>query len=104
MPETQTEADGTYAQAHEAEIEEFKVETEKEEARRISAVMTPSPPLSPKPIESPIEKTKMEGKLTERSEAVQAYLDFVESTVVKTGELISKGFIKGKFFLLKFLN
>ena len=60
--------------------------------------------LSPKPIERPIEKTEMKEKPTERSEAVQAYLDFVESTVVKTGELIKKVFIKGKVFLLKFLN
>ena len=104
VSETEKEAHGTYVQVHEAEIEESKVETEKEEAPMVSPVMASSPLLSPKLIENPIEKTKIEEKPTERSKAVQAYLDFVESTVVKTGELIKKGFIKGKFFLLKFVS
>ena len=66
--------------------------------------MKPTLPLSPKPIENPIEETKAEEKLTERSEAVQAYLNFVESTLIKTGKMIKKGFIKGKVFLLKFVS
>ena len=104
VPETETEAHGTYAQVHEAEIEKSKVETEKEEATRVSPVITPSPLLFPKLIENQIEKSEMETKPTERSEAVKAYLDFVESTVVKTGLLIKKGFMKGKVFLLKFVS
>ena len=67
-------------------------------------MMTHVPPAPPKPAEKRIEETAVKERLAERSPAVQAYLDFVESTVVKTGELIKKGFIKGKFFLLKFVS
>jgi hypothetical protein len=37
----------------------------------------------------------------ERNEAVQAYLDFFESALVKIGELIKTGFVKGKDFLMQ---
>jgi hypothetical protein len=37
----------------------------------------------------------------ERNEAVQAYLDFFESALVKIGELIKTGFAKGKNFLMQ---
>jgi hypothetical protein len=51
-----------------------------------------SPP-APKPAE-PDQPEK-----GERDEAVQAYLDFFESALVKIGELIKTGFAKGKDFL-----
>lgn len=40
----------------------------------------------------------------ERDEAVQAYLDFFESTLEKIGELIKTGFAKGKDYLMKSLS
>ena len=36
-----------------------------------------------------------------RNEAVQAYLDFFESSLVKIGELIKTGFVKGKDFFIQ---
>mgnify|MGYP005652095277 CR=1 FL=1 len=50
----------------------------------------PTPPPEPDQLE--------EGK---RNEAVQAYLDFFESSLVKIGELIKTGFVKGKDFLIQ---
>ena len=50
----------------------------------------PNPPPEPDQLE--------EG---EKNEAVQAYLDFFESSLVKIGELIKMGFVKGKDFLIQ---
>ena len=50
----------------------------------------PTPPLEPDQLE--------EG---EKNEAVKAYLDFFESSLVKIGELIKTGFVKGKDFLIQ---
>tara|TARA_B100000686_G_scaffold67736_1_gene73208 strand:- start:729 stop:1697 length:969 start_codon:yes stop_codon:yes gene_type:complete len=105
LPEAEAEADETEAQVNKTKIEkEHEVETKKEEAPWVSPIMASVPHTPPKPAEKRIEETAAEEKLAERSEAVQAYLDFVELTVVKTGELIKKGFKKGKVFLLKFLS
>lgn len=43
-------------------------------------------------------------KKNEKNKAVQAYLDFFETTLVKIGELIKTGFAKGKGFLIKSLG
>ena len=43
-------------------------------------------------------------KKNEKNKAVQAYLDFFETTLVKIGELIKAGFDKGKGFLIKSLG
>jgi hypothetical protein len=56
-------------------------------------VYTPSKP------NSPPEPDQLEQG--ERNEAVQAYLDFFESSLVKIGELINTGFVKGKDFLIQ---
>ena len=53
-------------------------------------------PLEPNP---PPEPDQLEEG--ERNEAVQAYLDFFESSLVKIGELIKTGFVKGKDFLIQ---
>jgi hypothetical protein len=50
----------------------------------------PTPPPEPDQLE--------EG---EKNEAVKAYLDFFESSLVKIGELIKTGFVKGKDFLIQ---
>ena len=105
LPEAETDAHETEAQAHKTKIEkQHEIEAKKEKTPWISPVMTSVPRTPPKPAEKRIDETVVEEKLTERSKAVQAYLDFVESTVVKTGELIKKGFTIGKVFLLKFLS
>jgi len=105
LPEAKTEAHETETQAHKTKIEkQHEIEAKKEEAPWVSPMMTSIPRTPPKLTEKRIEETAVEETLAERSEAVQAYLDFVESTVVKTGELIKKGFIKGKVFLLKFVS
>jgi len=43
-------------------------------------------------------------KKNKKNKAVQAYLDFFETTLVKIGELIKAGFAKGKGFLIKSLD
>ena len=43
-------------------------------------------------------------KKNKKNKAVQAYLDFFESTLVKIGELIKAGFAKGKGFLIESLS
>jgi len=58
-----------------------------------------SPP-PPKPAET-AQAEPMQPKKDERTEAVQAYLDFFESALVKIGELIKTGFTKGKDFLIQ---
>ena len=55
-------------------------------------VYTPPEPKLPEPDQ--LEESK-------RNEAVQAYLDFFESSLVKIGELIKTGFVKGKDFLIQ---
>lgn len=57
-------------------------------------------PVSSPPPQKPTEPEE-KGK---RTEAVQAYLDFFESTLVKIGELIKTGFVKGKDFLMPFFG
>jgi len=59
-----------------------------------------SPP-PPKPAEAAQAEPMQPPKKDERTEAVQAYLDFFESALVKIGELIKTGFTKGKDFLIQ---
>ena len=56
-----------------------------------------------------IEEPKFAGapiqfKKNQKNKAVQAYLDFFETTLVKIGELIKAGFARGKDFLIKSLD
>ena len=56
-------------------------------------------------IEEPkFAETPTQFKKYEKNKAVQAYLDFFETTLVKIGELIKAGFAKGKGFLIKSLG
>jgi hypothetical protein len=71
---------------------EVIVEEPEDQERFVERAPVFSPPSS-KPPEQP-EKD-------ERNEAVQAYLDFFESALVKIGELIKTGFLKGKDFLMQ---
>ena len=57
-------------------------------------------PLPPKTAET-AQPEPMQPKKDERTEAVQAYLDFFESALVKICELIKTGFVKGRDFLIQ---
>ena len=49
--------------------------------------------------EEPVQQTE-----TGRNKAVQAYLDFFETSLLKLGELVKTGFVKGKDLLEQFLK
>jgi len=49
--------------------------------------------------EEPVQQTE-----TGRNKAVQAYLDFFETSLLKLGELVKTGFVKGKGLLEQFLK
>tara|TARA_Y100001960_G_scaffold328806_1_gene418515 strand:+ start:1487 stop:2302 length:816 start_codon:yes stop_codon:yes gene_type:complete len=58
-------------------------------------------------IEKPSQKfldEPVQQKEKERNKAVQAYLDFFEASILKLGQLIKTGFVKGKVLLEHFLN
>ena len=53
------------------------------------------------PAFSPPPSKPDQPEMDKRNEAVQAYLDFFESALVKIGELIKTGLTKGKDFLIQ---
>ena len=79
-------------------LAEPNVEIVVEESEGKKRFVERSPVFSP-PTPKPAEPDQPEkGR---RNEAVQAYLDFFESALVKIGELIKTGFAKGKGFLVQ---
>ena len=96
--------------------EETKAETIPEESEKIEAdhayemfapdLSTTIPKTQPtQDIEEPkISEAPAQFKKNQKNKAVQAYLDFFETTFVKIGELIKAGFIKGKDFVIKSLD
>ena len=74
------------------EVVEEESETQERflEITPVNTPLEPNPPTEPDPLEE-----------VERNKAVQAYLDFFESSLVKIGELIKTGFVKGKDFLIQ---
>ena len=86
-------------------------EPEKTEANHAEEILAPpAPAMTPhtQPTSS-IEEPKFaeaptQFKKNKKNKAVQAYLDFFETTLVKIGELIKAGFAKGKGFLMKSLD
>ena len=98
-------------------VEETKVEIIPEESKNIE-VEDPVDEIfaPPTPVKIPhiqpnpnIEEPKFAGapiqfKKNQKNKAVQAYLDFFETTLVKIGELIQAGFARGKDFLIKSLD
>ena len=86
-------------------------EPEKTEANHAEEILAPpAPAMTPhtQPTSS-IEEPKFaeaptQFKKNKKNKAVQAYLDFFETTLVKIGELIKAGFAKGKGFLIKSLD
>ena len=98
-------------------VEETKAEIIPEESENIEAedhadeiFAPPTPAIIPHTQPTPnIEEPKFTGapiqfKKNQKNKAVQAYLDFFETTLVKIGELIKTGFAKGKGFLIKSLG
>ena len=98
-------------------VEETKAEIIPEESENIEAedhaneIFSPPIPVTiPHTQSTPnIEKPKFteaptQFKKNQKNKAVQAYLDFFESTLVKIGELIKAGFAKGKGFLIQSLS
>ena len=58
----------------------------------------------PQTMVSAIEKPPEPPPIVKRNESVQAYIDFIESSVQKLGELIKKGFNLGRDYLRKQLG
>ena len=98
-------------------VEETKAEIIPEESENIEAedhadevfaqpTSTTIPHTQPTPnIEEPkFAEAPTQFKKNKKNKAVQAYLDFFETTLVKIGELIKAGFAKGKGFLMKSLD
>jgi len=98
-------------------VEETKAEIIPEESENIEAedradeIFAPPIPATiphkqptPSIEESKFAETPKQFKKNEKNKAVQAYLDFFETTLVKIGELIKAGFAKGKGFLIKSLG
>ena len=98
-------------------VEETKAEIIPEESENIEAedhaneIFSPTIPVTiPHTQSTPnIEEPKFteaptQFKKNQKNKAVQAYLDFFESTLVKIGELIKLGFAKGKGFLIESLS
>ena len=89
-------------------IPEEPEKTEADHAEEISA--PPAPAMTPHTqptsnIEEPkFAEAPTQFKKNKKNKAVQAYLDFFETTLVKIGELIKAGFAKGKGFLMKSLD
>ncbi|MEK9629677.1 MAG: hypothetical protein VW455_11740 [Nitrospinota bacterium] len=102
----------------EATEEEPEPEPVPEEIEEEEEIEEPAPPAIPAPqlkqhavvpVEEPshheappVKHEKQEE--AERSEAVQNYLDFIEDTISKIGELIKTGFEKAKDYLIKKLG
>ena len=98
-------------------VEETKAETIPEESENIEAedhadeIFAPPIPAAiphtqptPNIEESNFAEAPKQFKKNEKNKAVQAYLDFFETTLVKIGELIKAGFAKGKGFLIQSLG
>ena len=104
-PKLETLVEETKAEIIPEESKNIEVE---EHADEIFAPPTPAtiPHTQPTPnIEEPkFAEAPTQFKKNEKNKAVQAYLDFFETTLVKIGELIKAGFARGKGFIIKSLG
>ena len=82
----------------EVEIEEPEIVTEVTEAQETTSE---SNTILPSNYEEP-SSTESTEPIAARDEAVQAYLDFIESSIQKLGELIKDGFNLGRDYIQKF--
>ena len=95
----------------ETKSEMTPAEPEKKETDHAEEIFAPAAPAMTSHTQptSNIEEPKFaeaptQFKKNKKNKAVQAYLDFFETTLVKIGKLIKAGFAKGKGFLVKSLD
>jgi len=110
-PDNITNISGAYTEVNKAKMKQAKKQEEPEELKETSVKESVPTVIIPaehnRDIEKPSEKFREEPVQTkekERNKAVQAYLDFFEASLLKLGELIKTGFVKGKNLLEQLLN
>ena len=105
-----TNISGASTDINQTEIKQAKG-TQKSKDLKATTVKEPAPIINPMGSARDIEKHSQNFKEepvqqtgTRRNKAVQAYLDFFEASLLKLGELVKTGFVKGKDLLQQFLN
>ena len=105
-----TNISGAATEVDHAEIKQAKG-TQESKDLKATTVKEPAPIINPMGSARDIEKHSQNFKKepvqqteTRRNKAVQAYLDFFEASLLKLGELVKTGFVKGKDLLEQFLN
>ena len=109
-PDNMTNISGAATEVDHAEIKQAKG-TQESKDLKATTVKEPAPIINPMGSARDIEKHSQNFKEepvqqteTRRNKAVQAYLDFFEASLLKLGELVKTGFVKGKDLLEQFLN
>ena len=110
-PDNIANISGAHTEVEQVTMEQEKKAEEPEKLKETSvkesapAVITPAEPT--RDMEKPLQKyveEPVQKKGKERNKAVQAYLDFFEASLLKLGKLVKTGFLKGKDFVVRFLN
>ncbi|MAR69017.1 MAG: hypothetical protein CMH74_00685 [Nitrospina sp.] len=109
-PDNMTNISGAATEVDHAEIKQAKG-TQESKDLKATTLKEPAPIINPIGSARDIEKHSQNFKEepvqqteTRRNKAVQAYLDFFEASLLKLGELVKTGFVKGKDLLQQFLN
>ena len=109
-PDNMTNISGASTDINQTEIKQAKG-TQESKDLKATTVKEPAPIINPMGSARDIEKHSQNFKEepvqqteTRRNKAVQAYLDFFEASLLKLGELVKIGFVKGKDLLQQFLN
>ena len=109
-PDNMTNISGASTDINQTEIKQAKG-TQESKDLKATTVKEPAPSINPMGSARDIEKHSKNFKEepvqqteTRRNKAVQAYLDFFEASLLKLGELVKTGFVKGKDLLQQFLN
>ena len=109
-PDNMTNISGASTDINQTEIKQAKG-TQESKDLKATTVKEPAPIINPMGSARDIEKHSPNFKEepvqqteTRRNKAVQAYLDFFEASLLKLGELVKTGFVKGKDLLQQFLN
>ena len=109
-PDNMTNISGASTDINQTEIKQAKG-TQESKDLKATTVKEPAPIINPMGSARDIEKHSQNFKEepvqqteTRRNKAVQAYLDFFEASLLKLGELVKTGFVKGKDLLQQFLN
>ena len=109
-PDNMTNISGASTDINHTEVKQAKG-TQESKDLKATTVKEPAPIINPMGSARDIEKHSQNFKEesvqqteTRRNKAVQAYLDFFEASILKLGELVKTGFVKGKDLLQQFLN